>query len=219
MSTRDLILDTAEQLFAEHGFSRTSMRMITKDAGVNLASVNYHFGSKDDLINEVFVRFLDPLTKALMQSLDDLETELKGESASTDAVLKTLADGILRADTTLQNRAMVFVRLLGLSFSEPHHGQLRRFLMERYQQILARYGLVLRQALPQLSMSELFWRLHFMLGAAGFTLAGLTGLQKIANRDFKDKQNVESQITHLVHFLAYGMKAPPLAVSGSTQTH
>lgn len=218
MATRNLILDTAEQLFAEHGFSRTSMRMITKEAGVNLASVNYHFGSKDDLINEVFVRFLDPLTEALMQSLDELEIHLKGEPASTESVLNTFAEGILRANSTLPNRAMIFVRLLGLSFSEPHHGHLRSFLMARYQRVLSRYGLVLKQALPELTMAELFWRLHFMLGAAGFTLAGLSGLQKIANRDFGDEQSVESQITHLVHFLAYGMKAPPM-LQRSTQTH
>ena len=58
-STRERILDSAEELFAEGGFA-TSLRSITSDAGVNLASVNYHFGSKEALIETVFSRRLEP---------------------------------------------------------------------------------------------------------------------------------------------------------------
>ena len=54
--TRDRILDAAERLFVEHGFEGTSMRMITGAANANLAAVNYHFGSKDALIQAVFRR-------------------------------------------------------------------------------------------------------------------------------------------------------------------
>lgn len=45
-STKEKILDVAEGLFAEYGFNDTSLRTITSKAGVNLASVNYHFGDK-----------------------------------------------------------------------------------------------------------------------------------------------------------------------------
>jgi len=56
--TREKILDAAEALFAEHGFEGASMRMITARAGVNLAAVNYHFGSKENLLREIFRRRL-----------------------------------------------------------------------------------------------------------------------------------------------------------------
>ena len=59
------ILDAAEQLFAEKGFAETSLRLITSKAGVNLAAVNYHFGSKKSLIQAVFVRFLDHVVSSL----------------------------------------------------------------------------------------------------------------------------------------------------------
>ena len=52
--TRERILDAAESLFLDHGFEGTSMRMITAQAEVNLAAANYHFGSKEALIQEVF---------------------------------------------------------------------------------------------------------------------------------------------------------------------
>ena len=49
-TTRACILDVAEDLFAEQGFDRVSIRDITKQARVNLAAINYHFGGKEDLI-------------------------------------------------------------------------------------------------------------------------------------------------------------------------
>ena len=57
------ILDTAEVLFAERGFAETSLRNITSKAKVNLAAVNYHFGSKKSLIQAVFARYLDPFSE------------------------------------------------------------------------------------------------------------------------------------------------------------
>src|SRR5712664_2170315 len=71
--TRTRILDAAEELFMQHGFGGTSMRLLTSQAGVNLAAVNYHFGSKDALIEAVFRRRLDPMNLARIAALDELE--------------------------------------------------------------------------------------------------------------------------------------------------
>ena len=68
--TVDRILDTAEVLFAQKGFAETSLRAITSKAGVNLAAVNYHFGSKESLVQAVFERFLTPFCAALDAKLE-----------------------------------------------------------------------------------------------------------------------------------------------------
>src|SRR5436309_1730118 len=73
--TRTRILDAAEALFMQHGFEGTSMRLLTAHAGVNLAAVNYHFGSKDALIEAVFRRRLDPMNASRVAELERLETE------------------------------------------------------------------------------------------------------------------------------------------------
>ena len=67
--TRERILDAAEGLFMAHGFEATSMRMITGMAHVNLAAVNYHFGTKDALIHEVFRRRLRDLNRRRLAAL------------------------------------------------------------------------------------------------------------------------------------------------------
>ena len=62
-STKERLLTAAEQLFAEHGFAATSLRQLTGHADVNVAAVNYHFGSKENLITEVFRRRFDELSE------------------------------------------------------------------------------------------------------------------------------------------------------------
>ena len=74
-NTRGRILDSAERLFAEQGFSGTSLRQITAAAGANLAAVNYHFGSKEELIKEALSRRLRPINAERLKWLDRLEAE------------------------------------------------------------------------------------------------------------------------------------------------
>src|SRR5207245_6980856 len=53
--TRSAILAAAERLYADRGFGDVTLRDIVAEANVNLAAVNYHFGTKDELIAELFV--------------------------------------------------------------------------------------------------------------------------------------------------------------------
>src|SRR5438876_1103179 len=75
-ATQTKILDTAEGLFMEHGFEATSLRQITTAAGVNLAAVNYHFGSKEELFQTVLTRRLDPMNQERMTLLARFEREI-----------------------------------------------------------------------------------------------------------------------------------------------
>src|SRR5512134_142774 len=71
--TKTRILDAAEELFMEHGFEATSLRSLTASAGVNLAAVNYHFGSKEELFQAVLTRRLDPMNLERIDLLTALE--------------------------------------------------------------------------------------------------------------------------------------------------
>ncbi|KAB7772844.1 TetR family transcriptional regulator, partial [Xanthomonas sp. LMG 12460] len=78
-STKDRILSAAEELFAQHGFSGTSLRQVTSQADVNIAAVNYHFGSKENLVNEVFRRRMDEMTAARMAQLETAQRQHPGQ--------------------------------------------------------------------------------------------------------------------------------------------
>src|SRR5689334_23769093 len=101
--TRTRILDAAEELFMQHGFEGTSMRLLTAKAGVNLAAVNYHFGSKDALIEALFRRRLDPMNAARVAELDRLEGEAaahaphhEGRALAPDAIIRAFVGQSLR---------------------------------------------------------------------------------------------------------------------------
>jgi len=206
LDTVERILDAAEALFAEKGFAETSLRLITSKAQVNLAAVNYHFGSKKALIQAVFSRFLGPFCANLDAELDRLEAQQK-EPESLELLLELLLEQTLKLEPRNRSDLSVFMRLVGLSFSQSQ-GHLRRYLDEKYGKVFRRYVSLLHKTAPQMSPLELFWRLHFMIGAVAFSMSGIKALRAMAETDFHVKTSTEQIMRMMVPFLAAGMQAP-----------
>lgn len=203
--TVERILDAAETLFAEKGFAETSLRLITSKAKVNLAAVNYHFGSKKSLIQAVFSRFLEPLCSNLDAELDRRSEE--GQPAWTvELLLDVLVEQVLAVQPRSDNDLSIFMRLLGLAFSQSQ-GHLRRYLNEMYGKVFHRYMLLLREAAPEVQPIELFWRVHFMIGAAAFSMSGLKALRAIAVAEYEVHLTTEQVLRLMVPFLAAGLRA------------
>lgn len=203
-TTKSRILDAAEQLFAERGFAETSLRTITARAKVNLASVNYHFGSKKSLIQDVFDRFLMDYTKDLSENLAKLESN--NDSVTTETLLKALVSPLLALEQKRAQSISTFMRLLGRAYAETQ-GHLRRHVTEKYGFVLVRFTLLFQKAYPNLSNDQIFWRLHYTLGSLIFTLAGSDALREIAAADFDRTMAIEDVIDEMIPFLAAGMKA------------
>src|SRR4026208_1111742 len=117
--TRTRILDAAEELFMQHGFEGTSMRLLTTKAGVNLAAVNYHFGSKDALIEAVFRRRLDPMNAARIAALESLE--VAGRPLAPEAIIRAFVGESLRMIEDARGGGRNFIRLLGGRATAPSH--------------------------------------------------------------------------------------------------
>ena len=200
------ILDTAEVLFAERGFAETSLRTITSKAKVNLAAVNYHFGSKKALIQAVFARYLDPFSERFHQALDALEAEYANAPIPLDVLLEPLARTVLEVPAE-RNSLKVFMRLLGLAYTQAQ-GHLRRYIQTHYGDVFSRFSGLVRRATPELPEAERFWRLHFMLGTVIFTLSGLDALRDIADKDYHEHVSVRDLIRRLRPVVVAGMQAP-----------
>ena len=204
--TVERILDAAEQLFAEKGFAETSLRLITGKAGVNLAAVNYHFGSKKALIQAVFARFLTPFCQNLEAELDRRERTAADAPTSLEELLELMVSQALGARPRLGQDLSVFMRLLGLALNR-QQVHLRQYLEQRYGRVFRRYMLLLNQAAPNLPPLELWWRAHFMLGAAAFSMAGIKVLGGIVQEDYGVHTSSEQVLRMLVPFMAAGMRA------------
>ena len=203
--TRTRILDAAEELFMQHGFEGTSMRLLTTKAGVNLAAVNYHFGSKDALIEAVFHRRLDPMNVARIAELDKLEAA--DPSPSPEAVIRAFITPGLRLMADGKDGGRNFTRLLGRAYTEPNK-QVRQLIGQMYAPAMQRYKAVLERALPQMPRDELVWRMHFMFGTLAYTLAATDTVQLIAGCKPEDRYDAHLLEERLTAFLAAGLNAP-----------
>ena len=203
--TVERILDAAEILFAEKGFSETSLRLITSKAQVNLAAVNYHFGSKKSLIQAVFSRFLGPLCLSLDA---ELERRSVGDQPAwtVESLLELLVEQTLAVKPRSGNDLSIFMRLLGLAFSQSQ-GHLRRYLNEMYGKVFHRYMLLLHTAAPEIQPIELFWGVHFMIGAAAFSMSSIKALRAIVETEYQVHMTTEQVMRLMVPFLAAGMRA------------
>ena len=200
--TVERILDAAEALFAERGFAETSLRTITSTAGVNLAAVNYHFGSKKDLIQAVFARFLTPFCAELDAALKAELALAPGAPVTTDALMKCLFQTpTLRGLGRNANRPQRFMRLLGLAYSQSQ-GHLRRFIVANYGTDYQQFTLLLKEAVPNLDPVAFYWRLYFMLGAAVFTLSSFDSIQSILKEEFNENTSVTDAVDLLVPALS-----------------
>ncbi|MCZ6689495.1 MAG: TetR family transcriptional regulator [Planctomycetota bacterium] len=204
MDTRERILAAAERLAAEHGFAGTSLRSITADAGVNLASVNYHFGSKEGLIQEVFGRLIRPVNRERLELLDALEGEFGEKPIPLDRILEAFVGPAIRMARDSKDRILIR-QLLGMTYSEPSE-VIQKSFTEQFREIRERFGPAFRRTLPDLAKEDFFWRLHFSIGAMAHTLADPQRLEAISDGAC-DPYDEEETVTQLVQFLSAGMGA------------
>lgn len=202
-STKEKILDVAEGLFAEYGFNDTSLRTITSKAGVNLASVNYHFGDKKTLVRAVLNRYLEAFMPEMKQSLERLNERDDYDMAEVFEALRAP----LRSLSELRpNGTSRFMLLIGRGYTDVQ-GHLRWFITNRYNDVLTLFTDSVLKANPNLTRETLFWRLHFALGTCVFTMASSQALAEIAENDFGSKVDPKSVVDQLIPYLAAGVAA------------
>ncbi len=203
--TRGLILDTAEKLFAEQGIDAVSLRNITAQAGVNLAAINYHFRSKDLLVQEVFARRIRPLNEERLALLENAESKAGVGPLQVEAVLRALFEPAIRLSSDPE-RGHIFLRICGRIWSEPSL-RTSQIFDDLFEELIARFGVAFRKAIPDLPPEDMLWRTHFSVGAMLFVMTHGDILRK-TSRGLCDPANVERAVAQMVHFTAAGMRAP-----------
>ena len=207
LDTKQRILDAAEHLFARDGYHATSLRGITTTADANLAAVNYHFGSKEALLEAVIVRRLDPLNEIRRGQLETLlqKAELAGELPSCREVLRAFVEPTLRLRQQ-GSEAEDFIALIGRTLAEPR-GIAMSIFLRHMQPLLQRIFQALALSLPALTEQDLFWRMHFTMGC-------LSHIMRCHERYSMVPENVnidlpvDELIEHFLDFTTAGMEVP-----------
>ena len=209
IDTRERILDVAERLFGERGFPATPLRDITAEAGVNIASVNYHFGSKEGLLAEVLERRLKPINARRLELLDAVEARAGDEPPELEAVIRAFLSPPFHSLRVWGADGQGFLRLVGRIHSETNE-DFRATFVKQFDEVFKRFTAALRRALPNLDDADLSWRMLFMVGSMAFTMSWGPTLVASGSGAARAPEDV---LESLVLYAAAGMAAPaPLGV-------
>ena len=199
-STKDRILHAAEELFAEQGFATTSLRQVTSRADVNIAAVNYHFGSKDNLINEVFRRRMDVMSAERLAALRQAVETAPGQ---LEPILAAFIEPAL-AMAQDRHGGGAFIRVIARTYAE-NNEKLRKFLSDQYGHVLREFAHALADCLPGLSKETLYWRLDFLSGALTYAMADFGLIKRPLNVPEATHRRHAAHM--LIRFAAAGFRA------------
>jgi AcrR family transcriptional regulator len=206
--TRTAILAAAERLYAERGFGDVTLRDIVAEANVNLAAVNYHFGSKDELIAELFVTRSLALNRERLRELRAAEDRGGGRAEIAD-ILRALVGPTLRGclgPERERSTAARFMIRVSIESVPPIH-RIRNREIDHLRKFVA----AMRRSLPGQSDVELFWGLHFALAMAQQTVRDSERLTKLSDGKC-DVDDVEGILTRVVSVAVMAL------VGGALQT-
>jgi len=202
--TTDRILDAAERLLAERGLAGVSLRAVTSAAGVNLAAVNYHFGSKEALVGALLRRRIEPMNRARLEQLDQLEARGADEPPQLEDVLEAFIAPALRQADAAGLPPGAVMRLVSRLHAEPNEF-FERMLLPLFRGVLERFVPALQRCLPGLEGAELLWCVHFAIAAIKGAIADQSRLEAMSH-GLCNARDTEGAIARLVPFVAAGMR-------------
>jgi AcrR family transcriptional regulator len=200
-ATKQAILEVGERLFGEHGIEGTSLRQITSEAGVNLASVHYHFGSKDGLLRAVFTNRLGRLNDARLALLDDAERTGGTEGPELSRIIRAFVTPAIR----MAGERPKFMQICGRFYSQPDQ-ETKDFFLAQFEEVVIRFRAALVRALPELPVEDLFWRMQFLVGAMIHTCTNHEDITKLSGG--LCKFDTDPVIERLVSYATAAMAAP-----------
>lgn len=202
MSTKDRILNAAEHLFGERGVRATSLRSVIAEAGVNLAAVHYHFGSKEALLKAVVKRKIDPINHERLAMLEECERRgVPSPEKLVEAFFGPMIDAWADPE-----RGEAFVKLVARLMGEPDDF-FGKVAPGQFQEVRRRFQSAFQKALPELPPEEIMWRLMFALGAVTHVLRVGEHMPALTE-GLCGKPEPEKLLERLVQFIVAGLKAP-----------
>lgn len=198
------LLDAAFSLIGEQGFE-VSLREITKRAGANVASVNYHFGSKGGLVDAVVMELCRPINAERLERLAILQE--RGEP-TVNELLRAFHEPLITKFSVSALREQLFVKLMGRLVGErPYHFPPE--VMTQFRQVAKGFVPAFQNAVPGLSRKDVFWNIHFSFGVVAHSFTHGELLTEISAGVVK-KEHVQELMDRMIKFCEAGFlaKAP-----------
>jgi len=202
--TRERILDSAERLFADHGFEGASIRAIVDSAKVNLAAVHYHFRSKEALLEAVLTRRISVVNDARLQQLDEAEAQAAPNAPSVEQILRAFIVPTVEFAQKSESGA-TFVQLTSRMCTERRFS-LTDFLGREFGDMIGRFSGALVRALPEMPREIVLWRAFFAIGAMHHLLCSRNKIDLMA-KGLRESTSDRDLTEYLLEFSVAGMCA------------
>ena len=204
-STKIKILNTAEALFADQGFARTSIRQIVQEAGVNIAAINYHFGNKETLYIEVLRNVFEDIQKERLELLDEARSEGK---LTLEAVISAFASPVFN----LPNEgAQHLTRLIMRRMMDATAGDRKDVYQSVFKPTRDAFLKALAECLPDDDENELYWHFHFMISALVSMVCQCDLLDLVSENKIKTK-NLDGFCEHYISYVCAAINARKVKV-------
>ncbi len=204
--TKERILDAAERLICDLGIDATSLRQITTMAEANLAAVNYHFQTKDELVRAVYARRLRPINEERVALLDALEQTHAAQPVPLDALLDAFYSPVLATAGRLAAFGVTMTQMMGRIYTDPHP-TVDRIFTEEIAPVAARFNRAFRNALPHLTQKEVFWRMYLSIGLLSHAMGSARKITLVSG-GVCDGNNMQEVLTQIKAFAKAGFLAP-----------
>lgn len=207
IATREAILNAAEELFAEVGYAAATLRMLAGITETNIASISYHFGSKEALLRAIYERRMTAVNNERLRLLREYMDKLGEARPQIEEVLECFLGPVFRAQKS-DGMGASFRRLSSRAALDATP-EVRAVVTEFYQPAAVEFVSAFRHACPDIPRTEFARRMLFLYGTMIYTAADTGRVQKLPGLQF-DSADVDSTLKCLVAFLASGFKAPPV---------
>ena len=201
-STRDRLIEVSGELFAERGFDSVSLRVITESANANLAAVNYHFGSKEELILAVVEDIVGPVNQKRLERLGEIDST---SSVSLKAIIHAFIDPVFdvtSADAGADNK---YYKLLSRCIASRDE-RVSSIIIKQFPEVLAKFVSSLTKVIPGLSSDSAHLKVMFMAGALAHSLFHYENFLLVSHGSF-DPSSPNLLKSELVSFLSAGMSS------------
>jgi AcrR family transcriptional regulator len=201
---RTAILDAAESQFARHGYDGVNLRAIAREAGVDVALANYHFGKKQDLFDAVLMRRAEVLNGWRLKALTDALAEASPEAPRVEAIVRAYLGPLLTGPHVAEPGWKHYYALIAYVNNSPEWGG--KLMTQFFDPLIRRFIDALRMSLAPVDEKSLYWAYHCFSGALTLTFAQ-TGRIDQLSLGLCHSDDLDDAYEHVVQFITAGFEA------------
>jgi AcrR family transcriptional regulator len=202
--TASRIIDAAQRLFIRDGTEATSLRAVTREAGVNVAAIHYYFGSRDELLRAVLDRIIKPLNARRLALLKQALDAHHARPLAVEEILRAFLLPDLELIEALRDGGIEIAHFAARSYATPSP-PLKQLIEEQFNEASTRFMAELARALPAVDREELAFRFRCIIGVIVRLLGAAT--PRGVNGGLDTSETLPT-LERLVAFIAPGLSAP-----------